>query len=402
MGRTLLPPPVRPDAAIGVLDITKYFGTTSGGIKTYLLEKARFVATRPQFRQVTVIPGPADAIVTGDGARTYRLRGPRIPAYPPYRFLLATRSLQRIVEHERPDIIEIGSPFFVPWLTRLANRRLRAPMVWYYHSHLPRLVAPDPARAGQLARLASTTLEHYVRLLGSGFPVVICGSRFSVDVVRAMGVPRVVRVPLGVELEQFHPARRAQAARTRRLHRLPEGPLALFVGRFASEKRLDVVLDAWPEVHRRTGLRLALLGDGPIARRLRDHRYADRVGWLPWEQDRDRLADLLAAADVYVAPGPAETFGLSVLEAMASGTPVLSVDAGAAGELVADSGGGTRYADGSPEALVTAAVSLTTGDLAAAGHRARAHAERCHAWETVLTASFDLYGDVIAGRRVGD
>jgi glycosyltransferase involved in cell wall biosynthesis len=75
-------------------------------------------------------------------------------------------------------------------------------------------------------------------------------------------------VPLGVDLERFHPSRQAGQSETRRRLNLPDGPLAVFLGRLAREKQLDVVLEAWPEVERRTGATLLLVGDGPARRRL--------------------------------------------------------------------------------------------------------------------------------------
>lgn len=390
-GRLTLPPRVRPEASLGVLDVTKYFGTTSGGIRTYLLEKARYVDARPWFRHLLVVPGPADRILTSEGARRYELRGPRIPAHEPYRFLFATRTLRRIIEYEAPDLIEVGSPFLVPWLARLANRRLRAPMVWYYHSHLPRLAAPDPLNSSPARLWLAEQVGHYVRLLGSSFPLVLCASEYSAAMLRALGVTRVTRVPLGVDLVRFHPSRRSQGSETLESLGLGGERIALFAGRVAGEKRLDVVLEAWPEVQRRTGCRLVIVGDGPAAPSLRRHPRGAYVTWLPWESDRDRFADLLAAAALYVAPGPAETFGLSALEAMACGTPVLSVDSGAVAELVERSGAGATYADGSAEAAMAAAVSLCESDLADAGRRARALAERDHDWTTVFDRLFTVY-----------
>lgn len=393
-----LPPRLRADARLGVLDITKYFGTTSGGIKTYLLEKARYVGPRPDLRQVMVLPGAEDDITTGDGSRTYRLRGPRIPTHEPYRFLLATRSLKRILEHESPDLIEVGSPFLVPWLTKLANRRLQAPMVWYYHSHLPRLAMPDPATGSIAQHMTSRLLSRYVRLLGGQFPVVFCASQFSASALAAQGVARVVRVPLGVDVRHFTPNRKEYMRATRQHAGLWSGPVALFAGRFAPEKRVEVILEAWPEIERRTGCRLAMLGGGPAAESLRRHRHANRVTWLPWEGDRERFADILAAVDVYVAPGPAETFGLSALEAMASGTPVLSVDSGAVSELVVRGNAGVLYADGSVESVIESATRLLSGDLAATGARARRLADQEHGWDQVLGQLFARYGDLVEGR----
>ena len=76
IGHDPLPPILRPDAQLGVLDITEWFGSTSGGIRTYLLQKALYVAARPWLRQVLTVPGSRDAITEEDGVRMYRLQGP--------------------------------------------------------------------------------------------------------------------------------------------------------------------------------------------------------------------------------------------------------------------------------------------------------------------------------------
>ena len=78
-------------------------------------------------RQVLVVPGAEDQILEGSGVRCYRLHGPPIPTQKPYRFMLATESTSRIVAHERPDLIEVGSAWCAPWLIRLATRRSMCP-----------------------------------------------------------------------------------------------------------------------------------------------------------------------------------------------------------------------------------------------------------------------------------
>src|SRR5262245_47301195 len=128
LSRIVLPPINRPKARLTVLDVTKWFGETSGGVKTYLTEKSAYVRSQPELRHVVAVPGTEDSITDNDGVRTYRLRGPSIPTQPQYRFLLATRSLRRIIAHERPDIIEVGSQFFVPWVARLAARGRATPL----------------------------------------------------------------------------------------------------------------------------------------------------------------------------------------------------------------------------------------------------------------------------------
>ncbi|MGH7702265.1 MAG: glycosyltransferase, partial [Gemmatimonadales bacterium] len=390
LARTTFPPVLRPDASLGLLDITKYFGDATGGIRTYLLQKARYVQRHPEFRQVLVVPGAGDSLTQSNGVRCYRLRGPRIPTQEAYRFLLATRTTRRILEHERPDLIEIGSPLFVPWLTRHANRRLGAPLVWFYHTNLPRILAPLPARWGP-RRLASNLAWHYVRRLAANVSATLVASDTVRSELEREGVERVVTVSLGVELDRFTPARRDHTDATRAAMGLPAGPIAMFVGRLAREKHLDVVLAAWRTVERRTEATLVLVGDGPARAMLQGGSAARRVRWLPYQTDRDRLADLLAAADLYIAPGPAETFGLAALEALASGTPVLSVDRGGVSELVLRSGAGALYPCRDSSALAEAAIRLLSSDLRSLGARGRSYAEARHAWDGVFDRTFGVY-----------
>jgi alpha-1,6-mannosyltransferase len=391
LSRLTFPAPLRGGAALTVLDITKYFGDATGGIRTYLLAKARYVQARPALRQILVVPGADDALGEEGGVRCYRLRGPRIPFDQSYRFLLATRTTRRIVEHERPDLIEVGSPWLVPWVTRGANRHLRAPLVWFYHTHFPAIIAPGSVQPSLARRAAGAAAWSYVRTLAAGYRAVLVASESVARQLESEGVERVHRVALGVDLERFTPERRGRATETRRRFGLPDAPLALFLGRLAEEKQVETVLAAWGEVERRTDAWLVLVGAGPREARLRAMAESHQVRWVPYQRDRDQVADLLAAADLYIAPGPAETFGLSALEAMAAGVPVLSVDAGGVADRVRASGAGALYAPGDAGACATAATELLRGDLGGLGLTARAYAERHHSWETAFDGIFDVY-----------
>ncbi|HVZ49871.1 MAG TPA: glycosyltransferase [Gemmatimonadaceae bacterium] len=396
LAATVLPPRLRERAEVGVLDITEFFGDTTGGIRTYLRQKAAYVEAHPEFRHVLVLPGSRDAITQSAGVRIYRLKGPMVPRQEPYRFMLATRSNRRIVVHERPDVIEVGSPGLVPWIVRLAARGLGVPVVAFYHSNFPRVFSPWPERAPWWRRTMHDLAWRYARRIDRHFAHTIVCSRFVGDDLRRAGIDRVTQIPLGVDLARYHPGRRGARDEVRARYGLPAGLVAGFVGRFAPEKELDVLLAAWPAVHKATGATLVLIGDGP--QRLALERMAGTVDWirfLPYEKDRERLADLLAALDVFVAPSSNETFGLAPLEAMACGTPVLTADRGGISEQVEASGAGLQFASGDPAALAESAVTLFGMDLAALGVRGRAHAERNHDWDAVFDRIFALYRDVV-------
>ena len=396
IGQQVLPERLRQNASLGVLDVTEWFGDTSGGIRTYLLQKALYVAERPWLRHVVTVPGSHDAIDEGLGVRMYRLQGPRIPRRRPYRFMLATRSIARIVRHEQPDIIEVGSPFIVPWIVRRATRGLDVPMISFYHSNVPRMFGPKNGASSMKQTALQRATWQYMRQLDRLFPITVVTSQYAARDLAREGITRIAHVPLGVDLDEFHPQRRDHRSDTRERFGLPDAPLAGFVGRFASEKELMCVLQAWSEVERRTGARLVLVGSGPLEEEMFAHPYASRVIFIPFQNRREDVADLLASFDIFIAPGRIETFGLASLEALACGTPVLSANEGGVCEQVLDSGGGRLFEAGNASSLAEEATALLQHSLHELGARGRAFAEREHSWTSVFDRLFDVYRSVLA------
>ena len=139
-----------------------------------------------------------------------------------------------------------------------------------------------------------------------------------------------------------------------------------------------------------------IVGDGPARRALAAAPGGDRVIWLPFERNRERLAELYGAVNLYVAPGPAETFGLASLEAMASGLPVLSVDQGGVSETVGRSGAGACYRSGDATHLAEVAEHLLSTDLVSLGDSGRRYAEAHHGWSTVFDRLFSVYRAVLS------
>jgi alpha-1,6-mannosyltransferase len=393
------PAPLRESASVRVLDITEWFGETSGGVRTYLNEKAAYVADRPDYAQVLVVPGQEDALSEQPGMRCYRLRGPHIPTQKPYRFMLATRSIRRIIESERPSVIEVGSCFAVPWIVKRAAKASGIPLVGFFHGNLARTVCPFPERASAVTRGIYEATWKYIRAVYGQCDLTICASEFAAADLAAHGVERVAVVPLGVDLAHFHPRRHEDACETREALGLPtDRRLFAFVGRFAREKEIDVLLEAWPEIEKRTDAGLILVGDGHQRQQVDAlARRSDRVYRLPYQSDRDALANLLAAVDVIVSPGSAETFGLCALESLSSGTPVLAADRGGVAEQLSRSGAGTTFAAGESGSLATAAIDLIErDDLPMLGFRGREYAEREHEWAVTFDRLFARYRDVAA------
>lgn len=388
-----LPPVLRPAASLGLLDITKFYGATTGGIRTYLQAKAEWTGARPDLRHAVVVPDAATSVEDAGGVRWYRLRGAPIPGAGPYRMLLAPRAITAILAHERPDVVELGSHFLVPWQVLRANRRLGARVAWYAHTDLAGLAARGWGGGIRARGWRGSAAAAYVRALARRVDLVIAGSDGFAERLREAGAPRVAVAPLGVDLRRCHPARRAPAA-VRARHGLGDAPFAVYAGRLAREKELDVVLRAWPAVERRTGVRLVVAGAGADAARLRRLAGAAAVAWLPFQQDPERVADLLAAAALCVAPGPHETFGLAAAEAAACGVPVLAVAQGAVGERVLASGTGAVYPRGDAAAVLAGVVAVLEAG-APLRLRARAFAERHLGWDAAFERLFTTYRELV-------
>jgi glycosyltransferase involved in cell wall biosynthesis len=120
---------------------------------------------------------------------------------------------------------------------------------------------------------------------------------------------------------------------------IPDGPLLLYAGRLSPEKQLHgfgPILEAFPET------RLALVGDGPARAELERTLPPERTTFTGFLRGA-ALARAFASADVFVMPSTTETLGFVVLEAMASGCPVVAADAGGIPDLVEHGESGLLY-----------------------------------------------------------
>jgi len=169
------------------------------------------------------------------------------------------------------------------------------------------------------------------------------------------------------------------------------------VGRLSRERRPELALSALAGL-RRTGLdaRLLVVGTGPMEQRLRDMGQGSPVTFVGHVADRRRVAGLLAHADIALATCPIETFGLAALEALASGTPIVGVAAGALRELVPPSVGCLVEPDG--HALGAAAQRMLGPRLQECASAARRHALQ-YTWDRTVKAMLDVHGIVLSTNR---
>ncbi len=362
-----------------IVQLANFYGPRSGGLRTALHHLGAGYGARGH-EVVLVVPGPrpADEVLAG-GTRRITIAAPRLPGTGGYRAVDPWR-VQRLLERLRPDAIEVSDRLTLRGLGAWAGRH-GVPSIVISHERLDRLLTqfllPGPA-ARRMADAANARMA-------AAYDTVVCTTSFARAEFDRIGVRNVAQVPLGVDLATFSPLHRDIELRAG----LADGADTLLVhcGRLSPEKHpersIDTVAALRAAGHR---VRLVVAGDGPRRPALERRAAGLPVTFLGFVPDRARLARLLASADVSLAPGPHETFGLSALEALASGTPVVVSASSALPEIVGPSG---AAALDRPEAFAAGVTTLLAADEGVRRAAARSRAEQ-FGWPASVTGMLGM------------
>lgn len=360
-----------------LVDTTMFWSSSGGGVRRYLLAKQAWLCARRSWRQTIVAPGAS-------GPGYVNCKGVPLPFSGGYRVPLSRSAAARLIGAQSPDLIEAGDPYRLAWAAVDAAQRLGVPAVHFCHSNIGALAARMAAGMGLPARWARREAQRYFAHMCSAFDLVLAPSRALADELQALGIERVHHQPLGVDTAVFHP--RERSIEWRRSLGLPDDArLLLYAGRFAAEKNLPLLVQAIG----RLGPRCVLLamGSGPMPPR------GAQVRVLAHEPDPRLLARTMASVDAFVHAGDQETFGLSVLEAMACGTPVVVRNEGGLAELASD-GAGIAVDSAHPEAWAEAIAAAFTPARSALAQAGRLRA-LSHDWNVVLPLLFERYEHVL-------
>ncbi len=371
--------------SLHLVDTTMFWSPTGGGVRRYVQTKHEWLAARPGIRHTIAVPQ-----VEGSAADSATLPSIALPASGGYRLPLDRAAVARVLVSLRPDLVEVGDPYRVAWAALDAARTLGIPSVAYCHSNLEALARL--AGGALLGPAAAHLARRYMRHLYSKFDLVLAPSRAMAGHLEAAGVARVAVQPLGVDTAAFRPDRANASWRTGLgLGLGASARLLVYAGRFAAEKHLDVLAAAVAKLG--APYHLVAVGAGPRP------PHGDRVHVLPFVAGAAGLAEVLASADLFVHAGDQETFGLSVLEAFACGTPAVVRRADGLAELV-DAGTGIAVEGGSANAFAAAIATMFDRDPRSFAAAARARAEASD-WQRVLPALLERYRGLIESRQGG-
>ncbi|MDW4904353.1 glycosyltransferase [Streptomyces sp. ADMS] len=378
--------PRRTSGPLRIVRLANFVAPASGGLRTALRELGagyRAAGHEP----VLIVPGERASDRDTDQGRVITLPGPLLPGTGGYRVLTDKRRVSALLEELAPDRLEVSDRTTLRWTGRWA-RRARVPAVMVSHETADGVLRTW-GLSEYLSRRAADALN--VRTAHT-YARVVCTTEFAEREFVRIGARNVVRAPLGVDLLRRHPSLRDPELRA--LHARGDEVLLAMCSRLSVEKRPSTALDAVEALLRRgQRTRLVVAGDGPLRARLEQRARARGlpVTFLGHVADRALLGRLQASADVCLAPGPAETFGLAALEAMACGTPVV-VSASSALPEVIGSTGAVAADDG--EAFADAVRLLLGRPEHERRENARARAE-CFGWPAAVEAFLAAHDVVV-------
>ncbi len=352
--------------AMRVVQVANFYGPRSGGLRT-AVDRLGAEYTAAGHQVTLVVPGPhAEQTVLPTGVRRVSMPARLIPFTGGYRAVLP-KPITALLERLEPDALEVSDRLTLRSLGAW-GRRHGVGTVMISHERLDRLV-------GQLlpARAARAVADAANRRTAANYDTVVCTTAFARREFDRIDAANVMTVPLGVDLDQFHPRRRSAAVRGRWAG--AEQLLLVHCGRLSVEKHPHRSIDTLARLrHCGVDARLVMVGEGPLRGRLQRQAVRLPVEFTGFIGCRDTVADILAAADVALAPGPHETFGLAALEALACGTPAVVSRTSALAEILTADSGATAANDAG--AIADAVTAVLARPEPVRRHDARRRAEQ--------------------------
>ncbi len=368
---------------------TLYIDGGAGGVNTYLTEKARYLTEHHgTYRHTIIVPGRENATQSLFGSTIHTLRSPRFAYNPHHRVMTTFRQIKQLIRDLQPDLIEVDCVYFLAHVAATAMHK-KVPLVGFYHTHLPSFYARALTQrfGNTTSRLIESWAWTYVDYCMKPLDKILVASNDIYERLIKHTDKKIEQLPLGVNLHLFRPSRAPMTSCHRRR------PVILYVGRLSQEKDLDILFEAFRLLNQQGSYQFQIVGDGPLRKKtekfIRAMPDASYIGLIPYGK---RLAELYASADVLAMPSRNETFGLAVLEALASGIPVVAIRQGGPTNLLHPRVGALA-APGDPQDFAEK-LSHVLAEKAISRH-CRTYVEQHFSWEKTFARLLDIYENML-------
>ncbi len=262
-----------------------------------------------------------------DAAEIRRVPSFPFPLYPECRIPLSGYAgIERELLVFKPDLLHLVTPFTLGLIGHRFGQRHNVPMVASYHTNFDQYL--DYYRVPFLKKMYWSYHVWFHSYCDRNY----CPSTSTKVLLERNGIKNLEIWSRGIDAGEYAPELRNP--RIREKYGIGEGKmLLLYVGRVAPEKDIEVLLDSYktlpPDVAE--NVHLIVVGDGPLMPKIASDKSG--ITFTGYLRGRE-LAEIYASCDLFVFPSGTETFGNVVLEAMASGLPVVGVEAGGVTDII--------------------------------------------------------------------
>lgn len=303
-----------------ILYFTDTYLPQINGVTNTLSKLERYMDNN-DIKHMFFVPCYADDSTVLKEKNVRRFKSVRLPFYPECRFSIpAYSNLCRRADKFKPDIVHLMTQAGIGLAGLKYAKDRGLPVVSSYTTNF------DEYLKYYKLEFLNNVLWNFFKWFHNSCHLNFCPSQETVQALKAKGVENIKLWSRGIDTDTFNPSNRSAAIR-KKLN--ADGKIIfLYVGRLAVEKDLDILMQSIKQVNASfpDTVQFVIAGDGPYASCLKQSAPENVIftGYLKGE----KLASLYASCDAFVFPSSTETFGNVVLEAMASGLPVVAVNSG--------------------------------------------------------------------------
>lgn len=331
--------------------ITETFLPSTDGVVTRLTEAIRYFQT--QGHEIVVI-APDLGVYEFEGVIVEGIKTTPLPFYRYKKFSLPTRKVKALLKKHNPDIVHVANPALMGATGVYYAKKLGYPLLASYHTHIAKYLDYY-----KIYRPMKPILWSYIRKLHNYADLNLCTSEAVKNELADKNFHNVHVLQRGVNIEKRHPDYYDDQMRNHLTNGNPDKKLLVFVGRLAIEKEIHKIK---PLLHTREDIALAIIGDGPARKELMDTFEGTNTVFTGFIHGKE-LSSAFASGDAFIFPSITETLGLVILEAMASGLPVIGAKSGPTMEQLEDGKTGLLFENENVTSMINAVEKLEDNEL---------------------------------------
>jgi len=287
----------------------------------------------------------SDTKETVNTVLVYGIKSFPVFVHPNFRFSAPVfkRSIEKIFDEFKPDIVHLQSHFFIDRIVLKVAQKRKIPVVATNHFMPENLVHYVPLPDAALKIIKKLAWRDFSRIFRQARQITT-PTETAAKLIRGGLKKPVKAISCGIDFEKFNTKNKGEYLRKR--YKISKVPVLLWVGRLDKDKNVDMTLHALSKALKKVNLHFVIAGVGAEAENLKDltkklkiQKHVTFAGFVP---DKD-LPNLYRIADCFAIAGIAELQSIVTMEAMASGLPVLGVNAMALPELVHDGKNGFLF-----------------------------------------------------------